>query len=121
MFGPATIANLDTHDVTAPGAPALVAAQVDNHRGTFTFTPPAVDADGSPLTGLTLGRVIVIQADAPTTEGFGSHPEDAALYPGAQVLTFPLDAGGSSPVTMTFDIQAGQPYGLIAQATDDAP
>ncbi|MBK9120391.1 MAG: hypothetical protein IPM18_12435 [Phycisphaerales bacterium] len=80
-FGPVTIFTVDTMGVQAPGAPGLTAVQLSNRASEFTLTPPTTDADGSPLSGLTFGQAVVIQADAVEADLSGgaqrSAPSDA--------------------------------------------
>ncbi len=116
-FGPVTIATLDTMDIQAPGAVGLSARQVSNHVGQFTLTPPATDADGSPLSGLTFGQAVVIQADAETAELYRHDFEAALQFDGAQV--FELDLAEGEPVTREFVIaEPGRPYSILARAAD---
>ncbi len=118
-FGPVTIATLDTMDVQAPGAPGLSARQVSNHQGEFTLTPPATDADGSPLTGLTFGQAVVIQADAVMAELYRSDFEAALQFNGAQV--FELELAEGEPATREFAIaEPGRPYSILARVADHA-
>lgn len=54
MYGPIAITELVTADITAPGAPTIVAlSQTDNHFLNLVVALPLADADGSELTGLT--------------------------------------------------------------------
>jgi len=116
-FGPVTIATLDTMDVQAPGAPGLSARQISNGRGEFTLTPPTTDADGSPLSGLTFGQAVVIQADADTTELYRNEFEAALQFNGAQV--FELDLVEEEPATREFVIaEPGRPYSILARVAD---
>jgi len=116
-FGPVTIVTVDTLDVQAPGAPGLTAQQISNHQGEFTLTPPTTDADGSPLSGLTFGQAVVIQADAPTAELFRNDFESALQFNGAQV--FELDLADGAPVTREFAIaEPGRPYSILARVAD---
>jgi hypothetical protein len=116
-FGPVTIATLDTMDVQAPGAPGLAARQVSNRAGEFTLTPPTTDADGSPLTGLTFGQAVVIQADAETAELYRDDFDTALQFNGAQV--FELDLVEDEPVTREFVIaEPGRPYSILARVAD---
>jgi hypothetical protein len=116
-FGPVTIVSLDTMDVQAPGAPGLTAQQISNRQGEFTLTPPTTDADGSPLSGLTFGQAVVIQADAATAELFRNDFESARQFNGAQV--FELDLADGQPQTREFAIAApGQPYSILARVAD---
>lgn len=116
-FGPVTISTLDTMDIQAPGAPGLAARQVSNHEGEFTLTPPTTDADGSPLTGLTFGQAVVIQADAETAELYRDEFETVLQFNGAQV--FELDLVEGEPVTQAFVIaEPGRPYSVLARAAD---
>jgi hypothetical protein len=118
-FGPVTIFTLDTLDVQAPGAPGLTAQQISNRQGEFTLTPPTTDADGSPLSGLTFGQAVVIQADAPTAELFRNDFESALQFNGAQV--FELDLADGAPVTREFAIaEPGRPYSVLARVADHA-
>jgi len=116
-FGPVTIATLDTMDIQAPGAPGLSARQISNHQGEFTLTPPTTDADGSPLSGLTFGQAVVIQADLPTAELYRNDFEAALQFNGAQV--FELDLADGVPVTREFAIaEPGRPYSILARVAD---
>lgn len=116
-FGPTTIATLDTLDIQAPGAPGLSVQQISNSAGEFTFTPPSTDADGSPLSGLTYGQAVVIQADAPEAEMYRQNFEAATQFNGAQVFEF--DLVPDVPVTKRFNIaEPGRPYSVIARAAD---
>ena len=116
-FGPVTISTLDTMDVQAPGSPGLAAQQISNSRGEFTLTPPTTDADGSPLTGLTFGQAVVIQADADTAELFRNDFEGALQFNGAQV--FEVDLEDAEPVTREFVIaEPGRPYSVLARVAD---
>ncbi len=116
-FGPVTIATLDTMDVQAPGAPGLSARQVSNGRGEFTLTPPTTDADGTPLSGLTFGQAVVIQADAETAELYRNDFDAALQFNGAQV--FEVDLNDGVPVTREFVIaEPGRPYSILARVAD---
>ncbi len=116
-FGPVTIVTLDTLDVQAPGAPGLSARQISNHAGDFTLTPPTTDADGSPLSGLTFGQAVVVQADAATAELYRNDFEAALQFNGAQV--FELDLADGAPVTREFAIaEPGRPYSILARVAD---
>lgn len=116
-FGPVTIATLETMDVQAPGAPGLSARQVSNGEGEFTLTPPTTDADGSPLSGLTFGQSVVIQADAATAELYRTDFEAALQFNGAQV--FEVDLANGEPVTRVFAIaEPGRPYSVLARVAD---
>ena len=116
-FGPVTIATLDTMDVQAPGAPGLSARQLSNGRGEFTLTPPTTDADGSPLSGLTFGQAVVIQADAATAELYRNDFDPALLFNGAQVFEMDLDDG--EPAMREFVIaEPGRPYSILARVAD---
>jgi len=116
-FGPVTIVTLDTMDVQAPGAPGLTAQQTSNHQGQFTLTPPTTDADGSPLSGLTFGQAVVIQADAETAELYRNDFEAALQFNGAQV--FEVDPADGAPATREFAIaEPGRPYSILARAAD---
>jgi hypothetical protein len=116
-FGPTTIATLNTLDVQAPGAPGLAARQVSNAAGEFTLTPPTTDADGSPLSGLTFGQVVAIQADAEVAEAYRNDFDAARQFNGAQV--FELDLADGQPQTRSFAITTpGQPYSLLARVAD---
>ena len=116
-FGPVTIATLATMDVQAPGAPGLSARQISNRAGEFTLTPPTTDADGSPLSGLTFGQAVVIQADAATAELYRNDFEAALQFNGAQV--FELDLADGVTVTREFTIaESGRPYSILARVAD---
>lgn len=116
-FGPVTIATLDTMDVQAPGAPGLSARQISNGRGEFTLTPPTTDADGSPLSGLTFGQAVVIQADAEMAELYRNDFEAALQFNGAQV--FEIDLVDGEPATREFVIaEPGRPYSILARVAD---
>lgn len=116
-FGPVTVATLDTMDVQAPGAPGLSARQISNGRGEFTLTPPTTDADGSPLSGLTFGQAVVMQADAETAELYRNDFEAAKQFNGAQVFEIDLDDG--EPATREFVIaEPGRPYSILARVAD---
>ncbi|HPM24278.1 MAG TPA: hypothetical protein PLP66_10270 [Phycisphaerae bacterium] len=116
-FGPVTIVTVDTLDVQAPGAPGLTAQQISNHQGEFTLTPPTTDADGSPLSGLTFGQAVVIQADAPTAELFRNDFESALQFNGAQV--FELDLADGAPQAREFAIaEPGRLYSILARVAD---
>ena len=118
-FGPVTIATLDTMDVQAPGAPGLAARQISNREGEFTLTPPTTDADGSPLSGLTFGQAVVIQADAATAELYRNEFDAALQSNGAQV--FEIDLADGAPVTRSFAIaEPGRPYSILARVADHA-
>jgi hypothetical protein len=116
-FGPTTIATLDTMDIQAPGAPGLSARQISNHQGELTLTPPTTDADGSPLSGLTFGQAVVIQADAATAELYRNDFDAALQFNGAQV--FELDLVDGEPLTREFTIsEPGRPYSILARVAD---
>jgi len=116
-FGPVTVATLDTMDVQAPGAPGLSARQISNTRGEFTLTPPTTDADGSPLTGLTFGQALLIQADADTAELYRDDFDAAIQFNGAQV--FEVDLVEDESVTREFVIaEPGRPYSILAHVAD---
>ena len=116
-FGPVTIVTVDTMDVQAPGAPGLTAVQLSNRQGEFTLTPPTTDADGSPLSGLTFGQAVVIQADAATAELYRNDFEAALQFNGAQV--FEIDLAEGEPVTREFAIaEPGRPYSILARVAD---
>jgi len=116
-FGPVTFTTLDTMDMQAPGAPGLSAQQILNQLGEFVLTPPATDADGSPLTGLTFGQAVVIQADADVAEFFRDDFEGALQFNGAQV--FELDLVEGVPVTQQFAIgEPGKPYSILARVAE---
>jgi uncharacterized protein (TIGR03437 family) len=91
-------------DVQAPGAPALTAQQISNRQGEFTLTPPTTDADGSPLSGLTFGQAVVIQADAATAELFRNDFESALQFNGVQVFVsdWPAPLYMISPAQINF-------------------
>lgn len=118
MFGPVAMAVLGTIDMTAPGAPGLVARQLSNSQGEYTVTPPTLDADLSPLTGLTHGEAAVIQAGEDEAAFYLDHFE-ALLQPGvAQVTRFELEPG-SPPITIPFVIGSpGKPYAVLARCAD---
>lgn len=116
-FGPVTVATLETMDVQAPGAPGLSARQISNGRGEFTLTPPTTDADGSPLTGLTFGQAVVIQADADMAELYRNDFDAALQFNGAQV--FEVDLVEDESVTREFVIaEPGRPYSILARVAD---
>lgn len=116
-FGPITIATIETSDISAPGAPLLSAQQTSNTAGTFTLTPPTTDADGSPLTGLTFGQAVVIQADAITAEMFRADFAGAQAFNGAQLFEFDITDGAA--VTQPFAIaEPGKPYSILARVAD---
>jgi hypothetical protein len=97
-FGPVTIVTLDTLDVQAPGAPGLA-------------------AHGSPLSGLTFGQAVVIQADAAEAELYRNDFEAALQFNGAQV--FELDLADGEPATREFVIaEPGRPYSILARVAD---
>lgn len=117
-FSPVTIASLDTVDRSAPGAPGINGlAQVGERIGEFTFVPPTLDADGSPLTGLTFAQVVTIQARAEEVEQYRNDFEAAISAPGAELQT--LDLVDGEAVRVTFAIgNPGKPYSVIARCAD---
>lgn len=115
-FGNVAIAGLATVDVQAPGAPGLSARQVSNSAGEFEVIAPTVDADGSPLTGVTFAQVVALQATADEAEQYRGNFEAAQALPGAQNFTIGLSAGQT--VTGAFALVPDSNYAVLARAAD---
>jgi hypothetical protein len=116
-FGPVTLATLKTFDVQAPGGPGVNVSQVSNSRADYLITPPIVDADGSPLTGLTYAEAAILEASAEEAQAYANDFEAALAVPGAQV--FNLDMTPTSPpVSGSFVVQENRSYAVLVRCAD---
>lgn len=117
-FSLTAIFTLETADAEAPGAPGITAVQDSNTQGTWTLTAPTEDADGSPLTGLTFGQIVVAQISAEDAEDFRDDFEGAMELPDAQ--NFREDGLEPGDVrSASFAIaEPGSPYTVFARVAD---
>lgn len=123
MFGPIAYASVGIVDVSAPGAPAFDAVdQINNSEVRLAIRLPAVDADGSPITGLK--RLLVVSAG----EGEGSYNPFEGLgagelsqVPGAVVQELTLsesDAGSLKELTFAA-LSVGKRQWFAAVCSDE--
>jgi hypothetical protein len=113
--GRLTVVAVDTADITAPGDVGISATQISNQEVAFTVTPPNVDSDGTPLTGLTKIRVGIATANEDGTPKF----TDTANFDNAAAAVVDIEVSGPDPVTGTLPIQVlGSTNHVAAYAVD---
>lgn len=122
-WSPVTLGDSPMADVVAPGAPAFLSFnQLDNKFVEANLILPAVDSDGTELTGLTVLAI----ATAPQLDGVnpfgGLGWLEVTALPGAVVVSTPVtpgDAGATKtiklPVVALGGVQA------FAAACSDTP
>lgn len=115
-FGPASIASTTAMDIMAPGAPGLTIFQTNNSGGNIEIVRPTTDSDGTPITGLTGYKSVVLPIDGTAMAAFTV--DQAAAEANAQVAVTPV--GASDPTVVPWSVNAGfGPYSVICAATDE--
>jgi hypothetical protein len=114
-YGPVAFSSFGASDVVAPGPPSFAAiTQVSNKELIINLTLPAVDSDGSELTGLTLLSVATLPALQDGSNPFEGLGMDAILalsgVAKTDLMITPEQAGQQVNVTLPIVNLGGVQY-----------
>jgi hypothetical protein len=120
-MGPIGYAELESLDVTKPGAPSVrFEPQNDSWKVDATVTWPGTDANGGPLTGLTGAAVVFVQG--PLAQYTGETDDETWLNASRAALWagwLPYNSEVSAELK-GLSVEPGRLYVLLVRC-DDAP
>jgi hypothetical protein len=99
-YGPVSVISVGTADMSPPGSPSISAMQISNKEIEAKIVIPTLDADGSPVSGLS-GLVVGI---APELDGGGNPFENVA---GADIKSVAEASNGAAQEKELVDADAG--------------